>query len=255
MKTFSKFILEASNKYGIPDDEYRQWQRDRAAGRGPAKKTFNGVEYEMRSHARAGQPRPPGVWGVTPTSKRQESSEKRSKAEQETALSKDELLRATGDDEERAALASDTETSGIKKTIKRAQRIGKSTGVKQSLGHGQPLQPEEPSPEDPGHTRSNTRVEPHSPNTAKKNKRPEPGEFGYGLTRALATQDAVERGDTLGRKIDRERDLETPSRAARLLARLRRPKPKFKNSAERAKEQEARMTSAYDKRVDDALNA
>lgn len=243
MKTFREFILEASNRYGIPDDEYRKWQQDRAAGRGPARKTFGGVEYEMRNKARAGQP---SVWAVSPVESRRASGQKRSKAEQETALSKDELLRATGGDEERAALASDTETSGIKKTRKRAKRIEKSTGVRQSLGHGQPVQPEEPSPEDPGHTRSNVRIEPLRPNTAKKNRRPEPGEFGYDLTRTQAAQDAAKRGDILGRRIDTERELlrtGKPSRAAQLLARLRRPKPK---SAERAKEQEERMAAAYD---------
>lgn len=246
MITFKEFILEASNRYGISDDEYRQWQKDRAEGRGSAKKIFNGVEYEMRSHARSGQPKTSRVWSATPTSKRKKSSEKRKKAEQETSLTQDELLRATGGDKERADLALDTEISGIKKTRKRAKRIQKSTGVKQSLGHGQPVQPEKPSHEDPGHTRSNTRIEPHGSNTAKKNKRPEPGEFGHGLTRAQATQDALRRGDTLGKKIDRERDLTKPSKAAKLLARLRRPVPNYKSSPEsleKQRELRARMAA------------
>lgn len=254
MKSFYQFILEA-NRYGIPEDEYRQWQRDRAAGKGPARKTFGGVEYEMRSHARAGQPK---VWAASPSSSRKASSEKRNKAEQETQLSQDELRSAAGGDQEKAALALDTERSGIGKVKQRVKRISKATGVRQSLGHKQPLQPDEPSPEDPGHTRSNIGIEALSPNTAKKSRRPKPGEPGYGLTRSQARKDALRRGEELGSKIDRERELlkqGKPSRAAQLLARLRKPKPKFKNSAERAREQEARMTSAYDKKIDDALNA
>lgn len=247
MKTFREFISEA-NRYGIPEDEYRQWQMDRAAGKGPARKTFNGVEYEMRSHARAGQPK---VWAASPSSSRKASSEKRNKAEQETQLSQDELRSAAGGDEERASLAKDTEETGIKKVIKRGKRIQKATGVRQSLGHKQPLQPDDPSPEDPGHTLSNVKPEPLGPNASKKNKRPEPGESGYGLTRDQATQDALSRGDKLGRKVDREVTSHlsgTESRAARLLSYLRRPKPKNTGAADR-------MASAYDKKVDDAVSS
>jgi hypothetical protein len=247
MKTFIEFILEA-NKYGIPEDDYKQWQRDRASGKGPARKTFNGVEYEMRSHARAGQPK---VWAASPSSSRKASSEKRNKAEQETQLSQDELRSAAGGDEERASLAKDTEETGIKKVIKRGKKIQKATGVRQSLGHKQPLQPDDPSPEDPGHTLSNVKPEPLGPNASKKNKRPEPGESGYGLTRTQATQDALSRGDKLGRKIDREiTSVKTgaQSRPARLLSYLRRPRPKDTGAAKR-------MASAYDKKVDDVVNS
>ena len=248
MKTFREFIIEVKNKYGIPDEEYVKWQQDRASGKGPARKTFNGVSYEMRNKARAGQP---SVWAVSPVSDRKASSEKRNKAEQETALSQDELRNAAGGDAERAALAKDTEETGIKKVIKRGKRIEKATGVKQSLGHKQPLQPDDPNPEDPGHSLSNVQPEPLSPNASKKNKRPEPGEPGYGLTRTQATQDALRRGDKLGRSIDREIELVRSgksSRAANLLARLRRPKPKNTGAAER-------MSAAYDAKIDSALNA
>lgn len=246
MKTFKEFILEG-NKYGIPEDEYKQWQRDRAAGKGPARKTFGGVEYEMRGKGTINGKK---IWAVSTVESRKASSQKRNKAENETQLSQDELRIAAGGDKERAALAKDTEEVGIKKVIKRGKRIEKATGVRQSLGHKQPLQPNEPSPEDPGHSLSNVRPEPLSPNTSKKNKRPEPGESGYGLTRTQARQDAVRRGDKLGQKIDREVELEKQgksSRAARLLTYLRRPRPKNTGAAER-------MAAAYDKKVDDAVS-
>lgn len=254
MKTFTNFISEA-NKYGIPDDEYKQWQQDRAKGKGPARKTFNGVEYEMRNKAGSGQP---PVWAVSTVESRKASSQRRKQAEQETELTKDELLNAVGDDEEMSALALDSERSGIKKVKKRAQKSSKLSGEKKSVGHKQPLQPEDPSPEDPGHTLSNIRQELFTKNTSRKNKRPEPGESGYGLTRTQATQDAVRRGSELGKKIDREVELERqgkPSRAARLLSNLRRPKLRFKNSPERAREQLNRQDAAYDKKIDDTLDS
>lgn len=255
MKTFQEFILEATNKYGIPDDEYKQWQQDRAMGKGPARKTFDGVSYEMRNKARSGQP---SVWAISPVSDRIASYNKRKKAEQETQLSKDELLRATDGDEERAALALDAEESGIKRLTKRIKRMPKSPGVRKSLGHGVALQPKKPSSTDPGHTLSNLRAQDYQPNVSQQNKELKPGEPGYGLTRAQAAQDAVSRGDKLDKRIDRllgtVRSGE-PSKEANLYARLRRPKPKFKNSSQRATEQEARMTAAYDKRVDNTLKA
>jgi hypothetical protein len=225
MKTFQQFILEA-NKHPIPADEYTKWQNDRDEGKGPASKTFDGVEYQMRGKGtdkKTGKKR----WAVSPTSARKASAAKRNKAEQETALSQDELRNAAGGDTERSALAKDTEETGIKKVKKRGKRIEKATGVKQSLGHKQPLQPDDPNPEDPGHSLSNIQPEPLSPNTSKKNRRPESGESGYGLTRTQATQDAVRRGDKLGSKIDREISLIRSgkgSRAARLLSYLRRDK-------------------------------
>jgi hypothetical protein len=98
---------------------------------------------------------------------------------------------------------------------------------------------------------SNVKPEPLGPNSSKKNKRPEPGESGYGLTRTQAKQDALKRGDKLGKNIDRETDLlrsGKESRAARLLSHLRRPKPKNTGAAER-------MSAAYDKKVDDTMNS
>lgn len=247
MKTFKNFIFEA-NRYGIPEDEYQQWKRDREEGRGPVRKTFDGVEYEMRGKGTINGRK---MWGVSTTASRNQSAEKRRRAESEGQLSQSELRSAAGGDEERVALARDTEETGIKKVRKRGKRIQQRTGVRQSLGHKVPLQPDEPSPEDPGHTLSNIQNEPLGPNTAKKNKRPEPGESGYGLTRSQAAQDAIQRGVRLGRKIDREVNLirsGRESRAARLLSRLRRRKPKNTGSEER-------MNAAYDRRIDDLINS
>jgi hypothetical protein len=249
MKTFREFILEANNKHGIPDDEYVKWREARSKGEGPARMTFNGIEYEMRGkgYKKDGTKK----WGVSTSSSREESRLKRIEVEKETELSQDELRSATGGDEERSALAKDTERTGIKKVRARAKRIQKATGVRQSLGHKQPLQPDDPNAEDPGHSLSNVKIEPLSTNTARQNKRPEPGESGDGLTRTQAKQDAKKRGDKLGSKIDREIELlksGKESRAARLLSRIRRPKPKNTGAAER-------MAAAYDKKVDDATNS
>ena len=130
MKTFREFILEAKNRYEIPDDKYSQWQGDRTAGKGPARKTFNGIEYEMRNKARQGQS---PVWAVSPVSSRNKSGKKRIEAEKKTELSQDELRSAAGGDKERASLAKDTEETGIKKVIKRGKKIQKATGVRQSV--------------------------------------------------------------------------------------------------------------------------
>lgn len=243
MKTFKEFFLEA-NRHPIPKDERMQWIKDREEGKGPATKTFDGVEYEMRGKGfRKGKKQ----WGVSTTASRKASFLKRKESEENSRLTRDELLNKTGGDEERVSLALDTERSGIKKVRRRSKGIQKATGIKQSLGHKQPVQPDDPSPEDPGHTLSNVMIEPYVLNVSKQNKRPKPGESGYGLTRSQAIQDADRRGSELGKKIDRERNLEN-IRAARLLSYLRRPKPKFKNSEERAREQRERMNAAADKR-------
>lgn len=248
MKTFKRFIIEVSKyKDAIGADEYSNWQKEvdeyyKKYGniRGVSRRTINGVTYEMRNKARAGNPR---VYGVDTEQNRQASAAKRVQAEKKGQLSQDELIGAAGGDEEKASLAKDTEESGISKVKKRNNRVSKSTGVRQSVGHKQPLQPDDPNAEDPGHSLSNIQSEPLGLNAAKKNKRPEPGEPGYGLTRTQATQDALGRGNRLGQKIDREVALTQSgkeSRAARLLSYLRRPKPKDTGAVQR-------MSAAYDK--------
>ena len=212
MKKFREFVLEA-NKFGIPNTEYIQWQRDRDAGVGPARKTFNGIEYQMRNKARAGQPK---VWAVSPSSDRKASSEKRSQRERETELNKDELLGMAKKDltepnpEERSALALDAEKTQMKKIDKRVATIGRKTGIKQSKDHLQPLQRKTNNPENqqrldkvlPGHTSSNLRIKPLSANSSKQNAPLKPGETGYTLTRSSAVRNALNRGDALGRRID-----------------------------------------------------
>ena len=212
MKSFREFIFEA-NKFGIPDTEYIQWQKDRDVGVGPAKKTFGGVEYQMRNKARSGQPK---VWAVSPTSDRKASSAQRSKREKETELSKDELLSMAKKDidkpnpEERSALALDSERTQMQKINKRVRTIGKSTGVRQSKDHLQPLQRKANNPANqerldkvlPGHTSYNLRIKPLSSNSSKQNTSLKPGETGYTFTRAGAARSALRRGDVLGRRID-----------------------------------------------------
>ena len=248
MKTFQRFIIEVSKyKDAIGADKYSNWQKEvdeyyKKYGhtRGVSRRTIDGVTYEMRNKARAGNPR---IYNVDTEQNRQASAAKRIQAEKEGELSQDELRSAAGGDEERSALALDTERSGISKVKKRINRVSKSTGVRQSLGHKVSLQPDEPSPEDPGHSLSNIGMEPLSPNASKGNKRPEPGEPGYGLTRTQAIQDADRRGVELGQKIDREVALTQSgkeSRAAKLLSYLRRPKPKDTGAVQR-------MSAAYDK--------
>jgi len=248
MKTFQRFIIEVSKyKDAIGADEYSNWQKEvdeyyKKYGhtRGVSRRTINGVTYEMRNKARAGNPR---VYGVDTEQNRQASAAKRIQAEKEGELSQDELRGAAGGDEERSSLALDTERTGIKKLIGRVKRSSRLSGEKKSVGHKVPLQPDDPNAEDPGHVRSNTGMEPLSPNASKGNKRPEPGEPGYGLTRSQAIQDADRRGVELGQKIDREVALTQSgkeSRAARLLSYLRRPKPKDTGAVQR-------MSAAYDK--------
>ena len=250
MKTFQEFIVEAylieaktTHRDTIGHTEYDNWRNavaDHYAKhghvRGVSKRTFGGVEYEMRSKAGKGKPKVPKVWSASTTSDRKASAEDRNKKEQETKLTHDELLTKSGGDNERAAAALNAEETGIKKVVKRRRRIQKATGVKQSLGHKQPLRPDNPKPEDPGHTLSNIQIEPLSPNTAKKNRRPNPGESGYGLTRAQSITDAQRRGDTLLKRVDdlvKSVQSGKSSRPARLLSYLRRSKPKDTGAAKR----------------------
>ena len=255
MKTFREFIEEAylieTNQDTIGHKEYDKWRTEVASHyakhghvRGVSKRTFDGVEYEMRSKAGKGKPKVPKVWAASKTSDRKASAEDRNKKEQETKLTHDELRTMSGGDKERASAALDAEETGIKKVVQRKKRIQKATGVKQSLGHKQPLRPDNPKPEDPGHTRSNIQIEPLSSNTAKKNRRPNPGESGYGLTRAQSKTDAQGRGDALLKRVDdlvKSVQSGKSSRPARLLSYLRRPKPKI--SAEKSAELKARMAA------------
>jgi len=260
-KMFGEFMRECYvvvevNKYGISDDDYKQWQRDRDAGVGPVRKTFNGVEYQMRNKARAGQPK---VWAVSPSSDRKSSSKKRFKKEKETAVTQNNLLDTAKRDltksnpGERAAAAYDAEQERMSRITKRVTKIGKSSGVKQSKDHKQPLQRKANNPENqdrldrvlPGHNSDNLEIKPLSKNSSKQNTALKPGESGYDLTRASVIRNQLNRGDKLLDKVGREIALTQsgkPSRAARLLANLRRPRPKDTGAAQR-------MASAYDRAV------
>lgn len=259
-KTANRFreafdILEA-NRHPIPSDQRQKWQQEREAGTGPVRKTFNGIEYQMRNKARAGQPK---VWAVSPSSDRKASSEKRSEKEKETAITQDELRDTAKRDvtksnpDERASAAYDAEQKRMSGITKRVTKTSKSSGVKQSKDHEQPLQRKAKNPENqerldkvlPGHNSDNLKIKPLVKNSSKQNTPPKPGESGYTLTRASMMQKQLKRGDKLLDKVGREiasTQSGTPSRAARLLSRLRRPRPKDTGAAQR-------MASAYDRAV------
>jgi hypothetical protein len=227
MKNFREFITEAYliEKTFSSKEESKKYHEENPP--------FGDEPYKIKQKSRAGGPE---EWRPIRAGERKAQEARRTEVISKTKLTYDELLAKAKGDKERAAAALDAEETGIKKTVKRGRRIQKATGVRQSLGHKQPLQPDDPKPEDPGHTRSNTQIEPLSPNTAKRNRRPGPGESGYGLTRAQSTTDAVRRGDTLLKRVgDLVKSVQSgkSSRPARLLSYLRRPKPKNTGAAKR----------------------
>jgi hypothetical protein len=237
MKTFKEFITEA---YLIEKTTSSKAEGEKYHEENPP---FGGEPYIIKQKARTG--RPP-EWRPVRAGKRKAQEKRRTGVINKTRLTYNELLTKSRGDRERAAAALDAEETGIKKTEKRKRRIQKATGVKQSLGHKQPLQPDDPKPEDPGHTRSNTQIEPLSPNTSKQNRRLKPGESGYGLNRAQSTTDAIKRGDKLLNRIDdltKSVQSGKPSRAARLLSYIRRPKSKSKKTPEQQAETRARMAA------------
>lgn len=265
-KTFGEFMYECSvileaNRHPIPSDEYRKWQQERDAGTGTARKTFGGVEYQMRNKARSGQPK---KWAVSPTSARRASSTKRSEKEKETATTQDELRDTAKRDVtksnpgERAAAAYDAEQERMSRITKRVTKTSKSSGVQQSKDHKQALQRKAKNPENqkrldrvlPGHNSDNLEIKPLTKNSSKQNTALKPGESGYGLTKASVKQKQLKRGDELLDKVGREiasTQSGTPSRAARRLSYLRRSKPRDTGAAQR-------MSAAYDRRVDNTLN-
>jgi hypothetical protein len=235
-KTFEEFVAEA---YLIEKTFPSKEEAKKYHEKNPP---FGGEPYILKQKGRSGGPK---EWRPIRADKRKAQEERRTGTIDKTKLTYDELLTKSKGDKERAAAALDAEETGIKKTVERGRRIQKATGVKQSLGHKQPVQPDDPKPEDPGHTRSNTQIEPLSSNTAKQNRRPQPGESGYGLTRAQSITDAQRRGDKLLNKVDdliKSVQSGKSSRPARLLSYLRRPKPKI--SPEKSAELRARMSAA-----------
>ena len=231
LKTFKEFVEEAyiieKNVHGIPDEVEAEWKADREAGKpGSRTRTHGGKTYLVRSHARAGKPR---TWAISTASRRGEEEKKRKKAEEEGRLTYAELLHAAGGDREKADLAYDAEQSGIARLGSRTKRIQKTTGVRQSLGHKQPLQPKDPSHEDPGHTLSNLMTQRHQTNVSQQSRRPKPGEPGYSLTRNQSIQDALRRGARLRKNLDKliaAVQSDKPSKEANLYVRLMRLKKK-----------------------------
>lgn len=248
-------ILEV-NRHPIPADEYQKWQQERDAGTGPARKTFGGVEYQMRNKARSGQPK---KWAVSPTSARRASSTKRSEKEKETATTQDELRDTAKRDVtksnpgERAAAAYDAEQERMSRITKRVTKTSKSSGVQQSKDHKQALQRKAKNPKNqerldrvlPGHNSDNLEIKPLPKNSSKQNTPLKPGESGYTLTKASVKRNQLNRGDKLLDKVGQEiasTQSGKASRRARLLSYLRRSKPRDTGAAQR-------MSAAYDKRV------
>lgn len=260
-KTFGEFMYECyvileANRHPIPADEYQKWQQERDAGTGPARKTFGGVEYQMRNKARSGQPK---KWAVSPTSARRASSTKRSEKEKETATTQDELHDTAKRDvtksnpEERASAAYDAEQERMSRITKRVTKTSKSSGVQQSKDHKQALQRKAKNPENqkrldrvlPGHNSDNLEIKPLPKNSSKQNTPLKPGESGYTLTKASVKRNQLNRGDKLLDKVGQEiasTQSGKASRRARLLSYLRRAKPRDTGAAQR-------MAAAYDKRV------
>lgn len=236
-------ILEAK-KHPIPDTEYKQWQKDREEGKGPASKEFDGVKYQMRGKGtdkKTGKRR----WAVSTVADRKNQGSTRTKKERETQVSQDEL-RDTAKKEidkpnsnERAAAAYDAEQTRMRRINKRVTKIGKNTGVKQSKDHIQPLQRKTSNPDNqerldkvlPGHNTDNLAIKDLSKNSSKQNDAPKKGESGSTLTRASVKRKQLNRGDKLLDKVGREISSTQSgrgSRAARLLSYLRRdrtPRP------------------------------
>lgn len=236
-------ILEAK-KHPIPDTEYKQWQKDREEGKGPASKEFDGVKYQMRGKGvdkKSGKRR----WAVSTVADRKSQGSSRTKKEKETQVSQDELHDVAKrqidkpNSSERAAAAHDAEQTRMRGINKRVTKIGKNTGVKQSKDHIRPLQQKTKNPDNqerldrvlPGHNSDNLAIKNLSKNSSKQNDAPKKGETGYSSTRSSMASKQLNRGDQLLSKIDREtssiRSGRT-SRAARLLTYLRRdrtPRP------------------------------
>ena len=221
MKTFREFIteaylIEANNKHGISDDEYAKWRNEVASHhtehghvRGVSKRTFDGVEYEMRNKAGKGKPK---VWGASKTSDRKASAKKRSQSLR--PISDDEFLSHAKrslepNPREVAAAASDVERQGIRKKRAQAKKETEKTGEKHDVDHSQP-QPTKRKPELqprfqrvlPGHSNANLSVMKHSDNTAKQDTPPKKGEPGRNLTRAGAVRASIKGGKKLLSDID-----------------------------------------------------
>jgi len=225
MKTFQEFITEAylieartTHKDTIGHTEYNKWKNAVVSHyakhghvRGVSKRTFDGVEYEMRSKSGKGKPK---VWGASTTSDRKASAKKRSQSLR--PISDDEFLSHAKrslepNPREVAAAAADFERQGIRRKKAEAKAKTKETGEKHGVDHSQP-QPTKRKPQLqprfqrvlPGHSNANLRVMKHSDNTAKQDTPPKKGEPGRNLTRAGAVSASIKGGKKLLSDIDAE---------------------------------------------------
>jgi hypothetical protein len=223
MKTFKEFVEEAhiieakiTHRDTIGHKEYDAWKNEVASHhaehghvKGVSRRTFGGVEYEMRSKARSGKPK---VWAASKISDRKSSAKKR--RENLKPISDDEFLshakrNLEPNPKEVAAAAADVEREGIKGKKTGAQRKTVKTGEPHDVDHMNP-QPTRRRPENrarfqrvsPGDSNANQRVLKRSKNTGKQDRPPKKGEPGYGLTRASSIRQSTQKGKELLSKID-----------------------------------------------------
>jgi hypothetical protein len=223
MKTFREFLGEAylieartTHRDTIGHTEYDKWRNAVASHhtehghvRGVSRRTFDGVEYEMRSKSGKGKPK---VWAASKTSDRKASAKQRSQSLR--PISDDEFLshakrNLIPNPKEVAAAAADFERQGIRRKRAKAKAKTKETGEKHGVDHSQP-QPTKRKPQLqqrfqnvlPGHSNANLRVMRHSDNTAKQDTPPKKGEPGRNLTRAGAVSASIKGGQKLLSDID-----------------------------------------------------
>jgi hypothetical protein len=222
-KTFEEFVEEAylveakkTHRDAIGHKEYDSWKDEVASHhaehghtKGVSKRTFDGVEYEMRNKARSGKPK---VWAASKVSDRKASAKKR--RENLKPISDDEFLsyakrNLEPNAKEVAAAAADVESTGKERKREGAKESTKKTGEPYDVDHMNP-QPTRRRPENqprfqavsPGDSNANKRIMKRSKNTGKQDRPPKKGEPGYGLTRAGAIRKSTQGGKELLSKID-----------------------------------------------------
>jgi hypothetical protein len=218
-KNFEEFILEArgSHRDKIGHKEYDEWKSEVSSHhekhghtRGVSKRSFNGIEYEMRNKSGKGKPK---VWAASRVADRKASAERRK--ETLKPISDAEFLSHAKRNLEKnprevAAAAADVEIQTKKRKREKARKATKETGEKHDLDHMQP-QPTRRRPENrerfrritPGDSASNLTVMKHSDNTGKQDRPPRKGEPGHTLTRASAIRHSTKKGKKLLSNIDK----------------------------------------------------
>jgi hypothetical protein len=222
-KTFEEFVSEAylieakkTHRDAIGHKEYDAWKdevvshhAEHGHAKGVSKRTFDGIEYEMRNKAGSGKPK---IWAASKVSDRKASAKKR--RESLKPISDDEFLshakrNLEPNAKEVAAVAADVERTGKERKRKGAKESTKKTGEPYDVDHMNP-QPTRRRPENqprfqavsPGDSNANKRIMKRSENTGKQDRPPKKGEPGYGLTRAGAIRKSTQSGKELLSKID-----------------------------------------------------